>query len=144
MDLLFANSKKPKDIPVEHLDYRYVEKCTDKYEIYGILEILKSGKEGKYPDLEKHTEKRLLELLSAEERNKFIALTTTPSQTQIKECEDDIDNFINTIKKTDLYLQSERPRNVELPKPRNVTTSNTSKIIEISDVLNTNFNRRKI
>ncbi|XP_041964279.1 sperm-associated antigen 1 [Alosa sapidissima] len=52
------NSSK---IPVEHLDYDYIQKCTDVGYLEKILKVLRSGEEGIYPHLidfcEKHVEK---------------------------------------------------------------------------------------
>jgi hypothetical protein len=50
------------DIPVEHLDYGYVGECRNAKEVEKILQILRSGKEGLYPDLVAFTERRLSEL----------------------------------------------------------------------------------
>ncbi|KAL2084785.1 hypothetical protein ACEWY4_020303 [Coilia grayii] len=48
-------------IPVEHLDYGYIEKCSDLRYLEKILKVLRSGEEGIYPHLiefcEKHVEK---------------------------------------------------------------------------------------
>ncbi|XP_062394527.1 sperm-associated antigen 1 [Sardina pilchardus] len=53
-----TNSSK---IPVEHLDYDYIQKCTDVGYLEKILKVLRSGEEGIYPHLidfcEKHVEK---------------------------------------------------------------------------------------
>uniref|UniRef100_A0A3P9JVQ2 Sperm associated antigen 1 n=1 Tax=Oryzias latipes TaxID=8090 RepID=A0A3P9JVQ2_ORYLA len=38
-------------VPVEHLDYSYIEKCTDAKHLEKILRELRSGKEGFYPHL---------------------------------------------------------------------------------------------
>ncbi|XP_028327038.1 sperm-associated antigen 1 isoform X2 [Gouania willdenowi] len=48
-------------VPVEHLDYGFIEKCTDVKYVEKILEVLRSGDEGIYPHLiqfcETHLEK---------------------------------------------------------------------------------------
>ncbi|XP_055359369.1 sperm-associated antigen 1-like isoform X2 [Betta splendens] len=48
-------------VPVEHLDYGYIEKCKDVKYLEKILKVLRSGKEGIYPQLinfcESHLEK---------------------------------------------------------------------------------------
>lgn len=49
-------------IPVERLDYRYIGECNNIKELVQILEILRSGEEGFYPDLNKFTESKLMEL----------------------------------------------------------------------------------
>jgi hypothetical protein len=56
------------DVPVEHLDYDYVSKCTDSKEIVAILKVLRSGKEGRYYELETFVEKRLLDVLPPDQR----------------------------------------------------------------------------
>ncbi|KAK6617594.1 hypothetical protein RUM44_005182 [Polyplax serrata] len=50
---------KKYDIPVDHLSYEYIEKCSDKRELERIIRILRSGEEGCYPDLLRVTEERL-------------------------------------------------------------------------------------
>jgi hypothetical protein len=40
-----------KGVEVEWLDYGYIEKCTDAKRIKAILSVLRSGKEGSYPDV---------------------------------------------------------------------------------------------
>lgn len=49
-------------MPIEHLDFDYVRNCVNAKEIERILEILKSGEEGHYPQLTEFTEKRLRDL----------------------------------------------------------------------------------
>lgn len=49
-------------IPVEHLDFDYIKTCEKVRELEKILEILKSGEEGYYPDLTKFAEEKLQEL----------------------------------------------------------------------------------
>lgn len=49
-------------IPIEHLDYGYIGECKNIKELGQILEILRSGEEGFYPDLNKFTESKLMEL----------------------------------------------------------------------------------
>lgn len=46
-------------MPIEHLDFDYVRKCANAREIERILEILRSGEEGHYPQLTEFTENRL-------------------------------------------------------------------------------------
>lgn len=49
-------------IPIEHLDFDYVKKCEKVKEVQRILEILRSGEEGFYPELTKCAEQRLRSL----------------------------------------------------------------------------------
>eukprot|EP00049_Salpingoeca_infusionum_P004806 m.83944 g.83944 ORF g.83944 m.83944 type:complete len:304 (+) comp12733_c1_seq1:108-1019(+) len=50
------------DIPIEHVDYDYVKGCNDPNYLAKILLLLRSGKEGVYPDLERVTEEKLRSL----------------------------------------------------------------------------------
>ncbi|XP_066582328.1 sperm-associated antigen 1-like isoform X2 [Prorops nasuta] len=47
------------EIPIEHLSFEYITECTKGKELERILCILRSGEEGIYPELTRHTEKRL-------------------------------------------------------------------------------------
>lgn len=49
-------------IPIDHLDFKYIEACKYAKEIEKIVEILKSGEEGFYPDLTTCAENKLKEL----------------------------------------------------------------------------------
>uniref|UniRef100_A0A8D2L3P0 Sperm-associated antigen 1 n=1 Tax=Varanus komodoensis TaxID=61221 RepID=A0A8D2L3P0_VARKO len=50
---------KTYHIPIEHLDYKFIETCTDVKYLEKILKILRSGEEGFYPDLVLFCEKRI-------------------------------------------------------------------------------------
>jgi len=56
---MFGFCKSHPDIPIEHLDYKYVETCKDANKLQNILKILRSGDEGRYPLLEEYTEQQL-------------------------------------------------------------------------------------
>lgn len=49
-------------IPIEHLDYGYIRGCRSVREMEQMIEILRSGEEGFYPDLTKFAENKLEEL----------------------------------------------------------------------------------
>ncbi|CAG7833143.1 unnamed protein product [Allacma fusca] len=50
------------DIPIDHLDFKYITSCKDTREVERILKVLRSGEEGYFPDLEKCVAARLEEL----------------------------------------------------------------------------------
>ncbi|XP_057256545.1 sperm-associated antigen 1 [Pezoporus wallicus] len=50
---------KTFQIPIGHLDYKFIEKCTDVKHLEKILRILRSGEEGCYPELTLFCEKRI-------------------------------------------------------------------------------------
>ncbi|XP_050514848.1 sperm-associated antigen 1-like [Diabrotica virgifera virgifera] len=47
------------NIPITHFEFDHVEKCTDGRELERIVQVLRSGEEGWYPDLLKCAEERL-------------------------------------------------------------------------------------
>lgn len=49
-------------IPIEHLDFEYIKSCQNVCELEKMIEILKSGEEGFYPDLTKFAEEKLREI----------------------------------------------------------------------------------
>ncbi|XP_066480177.1 sperm-associated antigen 1 [Tiliqua scincoides] len=57
--LLDQGTTKTYQIPIGHLDYGFIEKCTDVKHLEKILKILRSGEEGMYPDLILFCEKRI-------------------------------------------------------------------------------------
>ncbi|XP_047402865.1 sperm-associated antigen 1 isoform X3 [Sciurus carolinensis] len=57
----FGTTKTFK-IPIEHLDFKYIEKCSDVKHLEKILCVLRSGEEGYYPELTEFCEKRLKNL----------------------------------------------------------------------------------
>ncbi|KFQ51041.1 Sperm-associated antigen 1, partial [Pelecanus crispus] len=50
---------KTYQIPIGHLDYKFIEKCTDVKHLEKILRVLRSGEEGYYPELILFCEKRI-------------------------------------------------------------------------------------
>ncbi|XP_006029329.1 sperm-associated antigen 1 isoform X1 [Alligator sinensis] len=57
--MLYQGLTKTYQIPIGHLDYTFIEKCTDVKHLEKILKILRSGEEGYYPDLTLFCEKRI-------------------------------------------------------------------------------------
>ncbi|XP_005042403.1 PREDICTED: sperm-associated antigen 1 [Ficedula albicollis] len=57
--LLGEGTTKTYQIPISHLDYKFIEKCTDVKHLEKILRVLRSGEEGCYPELTLACEKRI-------------------------------------------------------------------------------------
>ena len=79
-----AEGEKAKDrwadlpqVDVEKMDYEYVGKCEDAKELLDIYTVLTSGKEGRYFDLEKYTEERMLKFMAPKERKLWLARRRT-------------------------------------------------------------------
>lgn len=83
VDFFSLHNRKEKRIDVEMLDYAYVAKCTDVDELKGILAMLRSGKEGRYPHLEKTAEDRILTLLPERERQRIVRMRAEPSHQEL-------------------------------------------------------------
>ncbi|XP_071410182.1 sperm-associated antigen 1 isoform X2 [Pithys albifrons albifrons] len=56
---LDQGTTKTYQIPISHLDYKFIEKCTDVKHLEKILRVLRSGEEGCYPELTVVCEKRI-------------------------------------------------------------------------------------
>ncbi|XP_057691236.1 sperm-associated antigen 1-like isoform X2 [Corythoichthys intestinalis] len=95
-------------IPVEHLDYDYIEKCKDSKYLEKILLLLRSGKEGIYPHLINFCENRL-EKLNPHSRalRKEIPVATSASlpADEWSNIEDDLRNWQNETKMTETSLK---------------------------------------
>lgn len=46
-----ASSVKDFQVDIEMLDYKFIEECKDWKKLNVIVDVLKSGKEGYYPDV---------------------------------------------------------------------------------------------
>jgi tetratricopeptide (TPR) repeat protein len=96
--LLGSNpEKRAGDVNVEMLDYGFVEKCGDRDLLRAIVARLKSGKDGRYPDLERAAEERLLQLLPDTERKKILCLRAEPTVQEREEAEESIDDFVKRM-----------------------------------------------
>ncbi|XP_037985141.1 sperm-associated antigen 1 isoform X2 [Motacilla alba alba] len=56
---LGEGTTKTYQIPISHLDFKFIEKCTDVKHLEKILRVLRSGEEGCYPELMSVCEKRI-------------------------------------------------------------------------------------
>ncbi|VDO12641.1 unnamed protein product [Rodentolepis nana] len=59
---MFHETTKLYDIPLNHLDFAYITNCNKLKELEKILKVLRSGSEGRYPELERHCEEKLRSL----------------------------------------------------------------------------------
>ena len=69
-DFVAQGRRKHCEVTLEMMDYKHVDGCSDVPELRSILQALKSGEHGKYPHLERHTEKRILDLLPEKDRKR--------------------------------------------------------------------------
>ncbi|XP_023971678.1 sperm-associated antigen 1 [Physeter macrocephalus] len=99
----FGTTKTFK-IPVEHLDFKYIEKCSDIKHLEKILCVLRSGEEGYYPELTEFCEKRLSGLAPgsrALRREKPAATAASFTAEEWEKIDGDIKSWVSEIKKED-------------------------------------------
>ena len=89
-----------KDVTVDMLDYKFVEECTDPKKLKLVLSVLKSGKEGFYPELIKATEEKLLTLLPAKERQTIMRMKVQASPAEVMEAESGLNACQSKISST--------------------------------------------
>lgn len=126
--LLPEDERRP-DINVDMLDFEYISKCSDPKKVRGILEVLQSGAEGHYPDLEKCAEDRLLNLLPEKERQKLMRLKHKTTAEEILEAESDLENRCKDISSRDALLRAATSSDESRE-----TKSSNSTIFDASDI----------
>ncbi|KAF7258737.1 hypothetical protein EG68_03158 [Paragonimus skrjabini miyazakii] len=60
--LYFNEHTKTYDIPITHLDFKYINECDNIKELENIMKTLRSGEVGRYAELERCCEKRIRQL----------------------------------------------------------------------------------
>uniref|UniRef100_G3TVX7 Sperm-associated antigen 1 n=1 Tax=Loxodonta africana TaxID=9785 RepID=G3TVX7_LOXAF len=97
----FGTTKTFK-IPVEHLDFKYIEKCSDIKHLEKIFCVLRSGEEGYYPELTEFCEKRLKSLAPqsrALRKDKPAATASSFTAEEWEKIDGDIKSWVSEIKK---------------------------------------------
>uniref|UniRef100_G1SGC3 Sperm-associated antigen 1 n=1 Tax=Oryctolagus cuniculus TaxID=9986 RepID=G1SGC3_RABIT len=97
----FGTTKTFK-IPIEHLDFKYIEKCSDVKHLEKILCVLRSGEEGYYPELTELCEKRLQGLAPrsrALRKDKPAATASSFTAEEWEKIDSDIKSWVSEIKK---------------------------------------------
>lgn len=108
VDYFSLHNRKKRDVTVEMLDYAHVDKCQDVDELKGILALLRSGKEGRYPDLERATEDRILSLLPERERRKIERMKAEPSASEVSSVKQDLESWAAEMDTKNRALQQQR------------------------------------
>ncbi|KAM4029327.1 sperm-associated antigen 1 [Anomaloglossus baeobatrachus] len=101
MSGIYQGATKTNKIPIEHLDYKFIEKCTDIKHLEKILRVLRLGEEGYYPDLTTFCEKRIATLSPnnrALRKDKPPATAADFSLEDWQEIDSDLKNFLTNIK----------------------------------------------
>ncbi|GAA6217538.1 sperm-associated antigen 1 [Lates japonicus] len=97
-------------VPVEHLDYDYIEKCKDVKYLEKILRVLRSGDEGIYPHLIKFCESHLEKLhprSPALRKENFVATAASLSKDEWSQIADELKTWQEENKKTETLLKQQ-------------------------------------
>ena len=95
-----------ESVPVEHLDYGYVDRCTDAAQLRAILRVLKSGREGKFEHLERHVEARMLALMPAAERGRYVAMHAEPTRADLAAAKGEVAAFLSDVERRDVVVEA--------------------------------------
>ncbi|XP_074056722.1 sperm-associated antigen 1 isoform X2 [Macrotis lagotis] len=99
----FGTTKTFK-IPIEHLDFKFIEKCSDVKHLEKILVVLRSGEEGFYPELIECCEKRIQNLCPESRvlrKEKPAATASSFTREEWEKIDGDIKSWVSEIKKED-------------------------------------------
>ncbi|KAE8906585.1 hypothetical protein PF005_g2334 [Phytophthora fragariae] len=142
-DFFSLHTRKPKTIDVEMLDYGFVERCSDLDELKGILATLRSGREGRYPDLEKATEDRILAVLPERERAKILRMRSEPSKNELTTETDELTNWAAAMDLKNEALKRQTPIQRELPPVRGQKSSEDTQSKLVRDPSNVEKSEQK-
>ncbi|XP_075776391.1 sperm-associated antigen 1 isoform X1 [Pelodiscus sinensis] len=99
---------KTYQIPINHFDYKFIEKCSDVKHLEKILRILRSGEEGYYPDLTLFCEKRI-ECLApgsrALRKDKPPASVSDFTAEEWEKINDEMKSWVTEMKEDDYKIQ---------------------------------------
>ncbi|XP_026228285.1 sperm-associated antigen 1 isoform X2 [Anabas testudineus] len=95
-------------VPVEHLDYDYIEKCKDVKYLEKILKVLRSGEEGIYPHLIQFCEHHLKKLnpsSRALRKENSVPTAASLSKEEWRQIADELKTWQEETKKADTSLK---------------------------------------
>ncbi|KAH1014195.1 hypothetical protein HUJ04_003075 [Dendroctonus ponderosae] len=102
-------------IPLQHLDFKYVATTKDANELEKMVEILRSGQEGHYPELLRSTEDhlRILKPNSRLLRQTSRVLSKQDlKQEEIDEIANELQKFVTDISRSSKSLEESRPEKI--------------------------------
>lgn len=107
------------NIDVDMLDYGYIGKCEDAKILRGIVDTLKSGKEGIYPELCEAAEERLFSIIPEKERRRIMRLKHKTTPDEVNDAEHDLNGWQTEVCLMDNELRATETATVhKLPPVR--------------------------
>ncbi|ORY28911.1 hypothetical protein BCR33DRAFT_772670 [Rhizoclosmatium globosum] len=95
-----------RDYEVSCLDYSFLPTCSKVDELVNLLNVLRSGKEGHYPDLERAFEQRILELNPKYVFKYKQNLSSKPTLNEVTDAAKEFSAWSEAIKATDSALRN--------------------------------------
>ncbi|KAL4222400.1 Sperm associated antigen 1 [Mactra antiquata] len=147
---IMQGSTKKYDIPLDHLEFSYINGCSDVKELERIFKVLKSKEEGYYPDLEKCCEDRL-ETINPNSRllrkESHLMSKTELERNEKDELDQDLKSWSSDMKYMETAFQPSdgltgNDDDDELPPIRSGTITLTSDGAKSSKPTKTNPNKR--
>ncbi|XP_078072842.1 sperm-associated antigen 1-like [Mustelus asterias] len=127
--LMNQGTTKTYNLPIEHLDYSFVEKCTDVKYLEKVLIVLRSGEEGLYPDLISFCEKRIEKL---DPKNRILR-TNNPPATAANFTKEEWQEITSDMKSwTDEMKQKENEAKWRLPEVECLNSENRTPIRRVN------------
>ncbi|XP_035483243.2 sperm-associated antigen 1 isoform X1 [Scophthalmus maximus] len=130
-------------VPVQHLDYGYIEKCKDVKYMEKILKVLRSGDEGIYPHLTTFCESHLEKLhprSPALRKDNEVATAASLSKDEWSQIVDELKTWQEETKKTETSLKQQRVFD-DLPKENIPPIRGSNCSIALSETSNANEKR---
>eukprot|EP00968_Pinguiococcus_pyrenoidosus_P007359 scaffold489_cov259-Pinguiococcus_pyrenoidosus.AAC.37 len=118
-DLLISGGGNSRnvDVSVDMMDYAYVDGCDDVSTIRAILRKLKQEEGGRFPELERHVEQKLLAILPEKERSRIMRLRTRPDPGDVKAAQEELAKWQESVRKIDAERSKGRGK-AAIPPPR--------------------------
>ncbi|RZC40709.1 RPAP3 C and/or TPR 11 domain containing protein [Asbolus verrucosus] len=107
-------------IPVHHFEYSYIEKCEDGKELEKIVQVLRSGQEGCFPDLTQFAENRLSVIKPKSKLLRKVCPAITKealSKEERNELTEDLTQWVANVSKDDDGLVSYKNRKADRTLP---------------------------
>ena len=135
------------EIPIEFLDFSYIETCSDIKTLEKIAKILRSGEEGFYPDLTKRAEEKLKSLYPESKVFRVeepVLRKEHLDHEKRSEIEDEMKAWINEMKKKDQIVKDIKPVTKFQPpirKAKNSIDSNLQTLKTTERIKSTDYDK---
>jgi len=131
------NGNSADNICVDMLDFGFIKDCNDIIQMRQIVDVLRSGKEGHYPDLQTFAEAKLMELLPEKERNRINRLQSHASIEDEIQAKTEISSWLDELESSSVDGKKTSSVPIRRP-PRGITGHDENSTDIYSNVSSTN------